>query len=111
MTLEIAVTLKAAMAANRPSPSHGADTGREPGPEAASDGPLNHEHIHRPDGRGHHHANADPGKHELKGREDDLRAQLQGQVLFAHRGWHRAGAAWHGDRAELDLRSSADLRD
>ena len=78
MTSEIAVTLKAAMAAKQAIAEHGAETGREPGPEAAGDGSLNDENIDRPDGRSHQHANADAGKHELKGGEDDLRARLQG---------------------------------
>ena len=67
MTSEIAVTLKAAMAAKRPSPSDGADARGKPGPEAAGDSALNDEDIHRPDGRRHQHADADAGKHELKG--------------------------------------------
>ena len=46
---------------------HGADARRKPGPEAAGDGALNDEDIHRPDRRRHQHANADPGEHELKG--------------------------------------------
>jgi hypothetical protein len=54
--LEIAVTLKAAIAANRA---------------------LDDENIHRPNGRRHQQANADTGKDKLKGGENDLCACLQ----------------------------------
>ena len=61
------MTLKAAIAANKPSPRDGAKTRGEPGPEAARHRPLNDEHVHRSDGGRHQHANAKAGKHELKG--------------------------------------------
>ena len=103
------MTLKAAMAAKQAVADHGADARGKAGPEAAGHRPLDDEDVDRPDRRRHQHADAEAGEHELEGGQDDLRACLQGQGLFAHRGGQR-GAREAPSRPGLALaRRSATL--
>jgi hypothetical protein len=55
----------------------GADTSGKPAPEAAPNGPLNDENIHRPNGCRHQHTDGNAGKHELDAGQHDMRAELK----------------------------------